>query len=111
MAAAMIHLKEPCGIDLELPRHKLIQVKHKFTNGSEKAYTDSLDQLCIVWCAKEVLYKIHNRKTLSLKDDTSIKILSSDRAVGTINKIFNGKNHKYDIAIEEVKGFKLAYNL
>lgn len=110
MAAAMIHLKEPCGIDLELPRHKLMQVKEKFTNGSEKSYTDDLHQLCVIWCAKEVLYKIHNRKTLSLKDDTSVKILSEERVTGSINKVRSGKTQKFNIAIEEVKDFVLAYN-
>ena len=110
MAAAMIHLKNPCGIDLELPRQKLFQVKDKFTNGSEKAYTDNIQNLCKVWCAKEVLYKIHHRKKLSLKDDTFVKILSDDKMMGTINKAHNGSPVSYEIAIEAVKGYVLAYN-
>jgi 4'-phosphopantetheinyl transferase len=110
MAAAMINLNSPCGIDLELPRHKLIQVRDKFVNGAEKIYLEDVHQLCVLWCAKEVLYKIHNRKALSLKDDTIIKILSSETATGTILKTANGKPMDYPIAIEEVKGFVLAYN-
>ena len=110
MAAAMIHLNAPCGIDLELPRHKLLQVKDKFINGSEKAYTENLKQLCTVWCAKEVLYKIHNRKALSLKDDTSVRMLSAHGVIGAINKAHDGTSENYNIAIEDVKGYLLAYN-
>lgn len=110
MAAAMIHLKNPCGIDLELPRHKLMQVREKFTNGSEKEYLDDIKKLCTVWCAKEVLYKIHHRKALSLKDDTFVKLISPDQVIGTINKAHNGAPQSYNIAIEAVKGYVLAYS-
>ncbi len=110
MAAAMIHLKHPCGIDLERPRHKLLQIREKFINGSEKAYADDLDKLCAIWCAKEVLFKIYSRKKLSLRDDTSVKFSSDFALVGTINKLTKGYPKSYNIAVEEIKDYLLAYN-
>ncbi|MEO9477447.1 MAG: 4'-phosphopantetheinyl transferase superfamily protein [Cyclobacteriaceae bacterium] len=110
MAAAMISLKDPCGIDLERPRHKMIQVRDKFVNGSEVRYGDDLRKLCAIWCAKEVLYKIYSRKKLSLKDDTYIKFLSDFDLTGTINKPNNGSPKNYKISVEEVKDYLLAYN-
>ncbi|MEP4533129.1 MAG: 4'-phosphopantetheinyl transferase superfamily protein [Cyclobacteriaceae bacterium] len=110
MAAAMISLKDPCGIDLERPRHKMIQVSHKFINGSEVRYADDLQKLCAIWCAKEVLFKIYSRKKLSLKDDTFIKFNSDFDIQGTINKPNNGSPKNYKISIEDVKGYLLAYN-
>ncbi|WP_258105188.1 4'-phosphopantetheinyl transferase family protein [Marinoscillum sp. MHG1-6] len=110
LAAALINLKSPCGIDLELPRHKLIQVREKFINGSEVSYADDLSKLCAIWCAKEVLYKIYSRKRLSLKDDTFVKFLSDQQILGTISKSMNGASKDYEIVLEEIKGYVLAYN-
>jgi 4'-phosphopantetheinyl transferase len=110
MAAAMINLKSPCGIDLERPRHKMIQVRDKFVNGSEVRYAEDLQKLCAIWCAKEVLYKIYSRKKLSLKDDTFIKFDSDCDLTGTIHKPTNGSAKDYPIKIEEVKDFILAYS-
>lgn len=111
MAAAMINTSQPCGIDLERPRHKMIQVRDKFINGSEKKYADDLSKLCAIWCAKEVLYKIHNRRRLSLKDDTSIRFISDEMVIGTINKSNSKGPQSFNIALEEVKGYMLAYNV
>lgn len=111
MAAAMIHLKAPCGIDLERPRHKMIQVRDKFINGTEKSYADDIQKLCAIWCAKEVLFKIYSRKKLSLKDDTFVKFNSDTSLIGTINKSNNRSPVNYNIALEEVKGYYLAYNV
>jgi 4'-phosphopantetheinyl transferase len=111
MAAAMIHLKAPCGIDLERPRHKMLQIREKFINGSEKEYADDIRKLCAIWCAKEVLFKIYSRKKLSLRDDTFVKFNSDFAMTGTINKLNNGSPKSYEIALEEVKGYLLAYNI
>lgn len=111
MAAAMINLTNPCGIDLERPRHKMIQVREKFMNGSEKKYADDLEKLCAIWCAKEVLFKIYSRKRLSLKDDTSVKFISEEKMIGTIKKTNNGSPKSYEIVLEKVKGYMLAYNV
>lgn len=67
-AAAIINFREPVGIDMEEPKPKLKKVAHKFLNESEQhAASDDVDQLCVYWCAKECLYKIHGRKQLSFK--------------------------------------------
>lgn len=109
MAAALINLKEQCGIDVERPRHQLLQVRDKFINGSEKKYSDDLEKLCAIWCGKEVLYKIYSRKKLSLKDDTTIIFKSAHELLGTIKK--DGSQKDYQIQCEKVKDYFLAYNI
>lgn len=109
MAAAIINLNEPCGIDVERPRHKMIQVREKFINGAEKKYSDDLEKLCAIWCGKEVLYKIYSRKKLSLKDDTTITFKSDSEMIGLIKK--EGFAKEYPILFEKIKDFCLAYNV
>ncbi|MFY0599963.1 MAG: 4'-phosphopantetheinyl transferase superfamily protein [Cyclobacteriaceae bacterium] len=110
MAAAMIHLKASCGIDLERPRHKLIQIRDKFINGTEISYADDISKLCAIWCAKEVLFKIYSRKKLSLKDDTFVRFVNDHDLVGTINKSESGAPKEYEISLEKLKGYFLAYS-
>ncbi|MEQ8474548.1 MAG: 4'-phosphopantetheinyl transferase superfamily protein [Marinoscillum sp.] len=109
MAAAMIHLKDFCGIDLERTRDKLIKIEDKFINESESQYRGDLAKLCAIWCGKEVLYKIYGRRKLSMKDDTSIVFESDSVMTGLIHK--DNLDQRYSIHFEPVKDFYLAYSL
>lgn len=109
MAAAMIHLHNPCGIDLERAREKLIKIQDKFINPSEAAYRNHLGKLCAIWCGKEVLYKIYGRRKLSMKDETSIVFESDSVMKGIIHK--NQVEQHYRIHYEPVRDFYLAYSL
>ena len=109
MAAAMIHRKNACGIDLERPRHKLFSIREKFINSREKKYVDDLYNLCAVWCGKEVLYKIYGRKQLSLRDHTTIEIKTPELLKGKIHK--EDFNKTYKIHYEQIKDYYLAYSL
>ena len=61
-AAAIIHRHIASGIDLEPPKPTLLRIRHKFLNEEELADAgEDLRKLCIYWCAKECLYKIHGK--------------------------------------------------
>lgn len=109
MAAAMIHLNNSCGIDLERTRRKLINIQGKFINQTEHHYADNLDKLCAIWCGKEVLYKIYGRRKLSMKDDTFIEFESDSVMTGRIQK--GPIKQQYRIHYEAVKDYFLAYSL
>ncbi|MEM6829502.1 MAG: 4'-phosphopantetheinyl transferase superfamily protein [Bacteroidota bacterium] len=108
IAAAMIHLKHPCGIDMERPREKHRKVAHKYLHESELQYKDDLEKLCIIWGAKEVVYKIFGRKFLSLKDEIRVTFESNHQMVGEILK--EGHEDQYTIHYEWVKDYLLAYS-
>jgi len=108
MACAMIHLKKPCGIDLEQPREKMDFVKDKFMNESEIAYRNDLKKICTVWCAKEVVYKIHGRKYLSLKDEINIEIKDDETIIGEIIRFED--QEEFELHYEWVKDFILCYS-
>lgn len=107
IAAAMIHLKKPCGIDMEQPRQKHATVKMKYLHPSEMQYKDDLNRLCTIWCAKEVIYKIFGRKFLSLKDEIKVSIISDELIKGEILK--KGQESTHEIHYEWVKDYLLAF--
>jgi len=107
IAAAMIHLKKPCGIDMERPRDKHEYVKMKYLHESEMAYKDDLNKLCTIWCAKEVIYKIFGRKFLSLKDEIKVTFESDEIIKGEILK--KGHEDTHEIHYEWVKEYLLAF--
>ena len=107
IAAAMIHLEKPCGIDMERPREKHRLVQHKFLHEAELSYQNDLKNLCTIWCAKEVIYKIFGRKFLSLKDEIKTSFVSENIIVGDILK--KGHETTHSIHYEWVKDYVLAY--
>lgn len=107
IAAAMIHLEKPCGIDMERPRDKHEYVKMKYLHETEMQYQDDLQKLCTIWCAKEVIYKIFGRKFLSLKDEIKLSFETDSLIKGEILKPGHETTHR--IHYEWVKEYLLAY--
>ncbi len=56
-----------CGIDLESFNRNLTNIKHKFVNGTDFSSEGKNRFLTEVWCAKEVLYKIHGSPIINFK--------------------------------------------
>jgi 4'-phosphopantetheinyl transferase len=72
-AAVIIHRTQKVGIDIEQIKTKFIKVAPKFLSPAELNHAGTnLEWLCMYWCAKEVLYKKHGKKNLSLKDEIYI---------------------------------------
>ncbi len=109
MACAMLHLDKSCGIDLERPREKMIAVQDKFLNDTEIGYRDDLEKICAIWCAKEVIYKIHGRKYLSFKDEIDIKIVDENTILGEITR--PADNEKFTLYYEWIKDYILSYSI
>ncbi|MFK7951647.1 MAG: 4'-phosphopantetheinyl transferase superfamily protein [Ekhidna sp.] len=107
IAAAMIHLKKPCGIDMERPREKHQLVQMKFLHKSEMKYKDDLEKLCTIWGAKEVIYKIFGRRFLSLKNEIKVEFMSDQILKGHILK--EGHEDTHTVHYEWVKDYLLAF--
>ena len=76
------------GLDLELPRSKVIQIAPKFINKEESSYFDVNDatEMTRVWSAKEALYKLAGRKEIIFKEEL---LLSKDAAGNWLGRIIN----------------------
>jgi len=75
-AAVMISRNKKVGVDIELIKHKIKSIKHKFLSDAElaqKQIGDNISGLYVSWCAKEAIYKWHGRKGLEFKQHIHIK--------------------------------------
>jgi phosphopantetheinyl transferase len=64
------------GVDIELIKHKIKTIKHKFLSDVElaqKQIGDNIEGLYVCWCAKEAVYKWHGRNELEFKRDMHIR--------------------------------------
>ncbi|SDK19906.1 4'-phosphopantetheinyl transferase superfamily protein [Catalinimonas alkaloidigena] len=74
-AAALMHYRQPSGIDLELIRPKLVPLAPKYLSAEEQQDAcDDPTRLCVYWSAKEALYKLHGRRRLSFRTDLHITL-------------------------------------
>lgn len=102
------------GIDIEKNREKIKIIQHKFVN-FEKDYLHKddnyIEQLTIIWGAKESLYKIYPYGGLTFKNDIDINPfqISNKKTTGYI-KVKNW-NKKYNIGFEQIENFTLVYAL
>lgn len=102
------------GIDIEKNREKIKIIQHRFVN-FEKGYIhkddDYIEQLTVIWGAKEALYKIYPFGGLTFKNDIDINSfqIADKKTTGYIK--VEGWDKNYDIRFEQLDGFTLVYAL
>ena len=110
--AAIIDLEAPVGIDIEMPQDKLQRIAHKFLSPAELADANQdLVKLCIYWCAKETLYKIHGKKRLAFKTHLKVRpfeMLEKGLLQGNIELEDLSESHK--MLYKQEKDFIIVYN-
>jgi len=113
--AAIIISNIEVGIDIEMQRHKILRIAHKFT--PLKAYKifaneDALmRKLTIVWCAKESLYKSFAEKGVSFLEHIYVEDFMLDENKTTATVTYEGKQQKYNVDFLEFEEFTCAYAL
>jgi 4'-phosphopantetheinyl transferase len=101
--AAAIHLHKPVGIDLEDITPRLHIIKHKFLTDSERENAnDELAKLCVLWSAKESLYKLYGKRGILFKEQLLVKSFDISDGIlkGEINMNDYSQNatiYKYEI--------------
>jgi phosphopantetheinyl transferase len=104
----------PVGIDIEKNREKIRIIQHKFVNferGFINRDDDYVEQLTVIWGAKEALYKIYPHGGLTFKNDIDINSfkMSDGKTTGYI-KVENW-DRQYEIRYEQMENFTLVYAL
>jgi len=99
------------GIDIEKNRKKIKRIAHKFTDSEQEFLVDEnlVEQLTVIWGAKESLYKIYLYGGLSFIKDIPIDAftLKDTETTGWIKA--TDWNKKYRILFESFEGFTLVY--
>lgn len=109
--SAIIISSTQVGIDIELNREKILRIAHKFVDSENEFLNDEglIEQLTVIWGAKESLYKIHPDGGLLFKQHLPIEPfkLSDKKTKGWIKK---GKFYEnYDILFEQIENHTLVY--
>jgi len=110
MAAVVFSSTSKTGLDIELKDTKIINIKDKFLNESEKLNTEyetNIEYLTKIWTAKESIYKALGIKGISFSDNIIIKKLSNNRGKGYYE---NGKEKdKFDLIFFSIDDYILCY--
>lgn len=75
-AAVIVSKTKKVGVDIELIKHKIKSIKHKFLSDVElaqKQIGDNTNGLYVAWCAKEAIYKWNGKKGLEFKKHIHLK--------------------------------------
>lgn len=102
------------GIDIEKNREKIKIIQHRFVNferGFIHKDDNYIEQLTVIWGAKESLYKIYPFGGLTFKNDIDINSfqIADKKTTGYIK--VEGWDKNYDIRFEQLGGFTLVYAL
>ena len=109
--SAIIISDDEVGIDIEKNREKIKIIAHKFVGAEQNYLTEKnlVQQLTVLWGAKESLYKIYLYGGLSFKKDIPIDafVLDDKQTTGWIKA--EDWDKKYRIFFEQFDGFTLVY--
>ena len=109
--SAIIVSNSPVGIDIEMNRDKIKRIASKFV-GSEIDYLTEknlVEQLTVLWGAKESLFKIHPDGGLLFKHHLPIEpfTLADKKTIGWIKK--DNYYEKYNIFFDQIEDYTLVY--
>ncbi len=113
-AAVIISRNKTVGVDIELIKHKIKLIKHKFLSDLElaqKQVGDNTEGLYVCWCAKEAVYKWHGKKGLEFKQHMHIKPFKLKKE-GTLQVTVNLPEGTRDLTVNYFKtpdGYMLGY--
>ena len=112
--AAVLISEQEAGVDIEKNREKIKIIQHKFVNferGFIHKDDDYIQQLTVIWGAKESLYKIYPFGGLTFKNDIDINSfqIADKKTTGYIK--VEGWDKNYTIEFHQIDGFTLVYAL
>ncbi len=112
-AAVMISEKKLVGIDIELIKNKIERIANKFMSEEELDFIDPkfpIEHLYVCWCAKEAVYKLQGRSTISFKDHIRLLPFSYQES-GSLQAelVAHGINWPFEIHFQKFENYMLAY--
>lgn len=111
--AIIINTIEATGIDIELIRDKILNIKHKFLSESELLEAgDDIEKLLIYWAAKETLYKIYGLKEVDFMTHLFVKPFIKC-TLGSIIGVISmpNFNESFELNYQIMEDYVLVYSL
>jgi 4'-phosphopantetheinyl transferase len=107
--AAVMHPTNALGMDMEKPSDKIRRIAKKVF--SEKEIIDAeddLEKLCILWSAKEALYKLYGKRQVFFIEHLMISEFKKNATEITGRLKINDLDENYRIFIENIDGYILV---
>lgn len=112
-SVAIIHRKKNVGIDIEIVKNKLQLVVKKFLTDSEiDDVQGNMKKLCVYWCVKEVIYKLHGKRSISLKNNIFVQAFDfiAEGGICKVNLSFENKVEQFVIRYTSFGDYFIAFN-
>ena len=75
---AIITSEKHAAIDIELIDDKAFRTRNKFLNEIELNFVENFETATLLWCAKECLYKLHQKGNIIFKKHLKVNQLSNE---------------------------------
>ena len=111
-AVSISHSKDYCvilislqtaAVDIEFVSTKANRLKDQFISKEEKGLIKKSEIYTLIWCAKECLFKIHQKGKLNFKEDLIINKIEHSSINTSIKKT------KYKLHYEKFEDYFLVY--
>ena len=104
------------GIDIESIRDRILKIKHKFISDNENQFLSSekdyLEQLYVLWSAKESLFKLYGKGNLDFRKNLHINNFNFKNKGEISGKIIiNDYLHLIKLYYEKIEDHILVYCL
>lgn len=107
--AISIHKTHETGVDVELIREKVSNIKHKFLCDEELQFAQNdIEKMILLWTCKEAIYKVHGKRELDFKRIVigNCAIKNSGEIIGVIH--FDERLCKYKLMYRKFDTYFLA---
>lgn len=111
-AAAIVHRSRAVGIDIEPVKEKLIRIAPRVLSPDEcRDAGGDLEKICVYWCAKEALYKLHGYRQLSFREHIGLQNFEM-RDYGTLfgGIRTDGYRAGFTVFYRKIHNFIMAYS-
>lgn len=108
----LANAKESTGVDIELIRDKVINIRHKFLNQQELEFAGEDTELLITcWAAKEAMYKAYGLKEVDFAMHLSIETGSISDEVFYGSMDLPSFKKRYRMKRQKIDNYILVYIL
>jgi 4'-phosphopantetheinyl transferase len=112
MVAIALHAKHNPGIDIEILHQRIFKIANRFLGEEEKTalgLSPTVEQLTVVWGAKEVLFKVYEHGGISFKDDFRVSPFNMEKEGKLTGIIFkNGITTQVPMEYRTIDDFVLV---
>lgn len=102
------------GIDIEKIQPRILKIRHKFVSEAENEFIDEsiflLEQLYVIWSAKEALFKLHGIGNLDFRVNLNINPFKfQDTGFVSAQISIHKSTKKYKLKYEQIEDHLLVY--